>query len=79
MLFYHMIRYLSTKFRYFGLNLFQYKKDWERTQYCVKVDIMKFMLGANYWGADYGTEMWLHYDGARIRQEMKQLYEYGVR
>lgn len=40
---------------------------------------MKFMLGANYWGADYGTEMWLHYDGARIRTEMKQLYEYGIR
>lgn len=40
---------------------------------------MKFMLGANYWGADYGTEMWQHYDGIRIRQEMKQLYEYGVR
>ena len=40
---------------------------------------MKFMLGANYWGADWGTEMWLHYDGERIRQEMKQLYEYGVR
>ena len=40
---------------------------------------MKFMLGANYWGADWGTEMWRHYDGTRIRQEMKQLYEYGVR
>lgn len=40
---------------------------------------MKFMLGANYWGADYGSEMWRHYDGDRIRAEMKQLSEYGVR
>ena len=40
---------------------------------------MKFMLGANYWGADFGTEMWLHYDGAHIREEMKQLSEYGIK
>lgn len=39
---------------------------------------MKFMLGANYWGRDYATEMWRHYDGARIREEFKQLSEYGV-
>lgn len=37
------------------------------------------MLGANYWGKDWGTEMWLHYDGARIRDELKQLASYGVR
>ncbi|MBR3966161.1 MAG: cellulase family glycosylhydrolase [Clostridia bacterium] len=40
---------------------------------------MKFMLGANYWGADYGTEMWLHYNGERIREEMMQLSEYGIK
>lgn len=40
---------------------------------------MNFMLGANYWGYDWGTEMWLHYDGNKIRQEFKQLYEYGIR
>ncbi|MBQ7901570.1 MAG: cellulase family glycosylhydrolase [Clostridia bacterium] len=39
---------------------------------------MKFMLGANYWGADYGTEMWRHYDGDKIRIELAQLAEYGV-
>lgn len=39
---------------------------------------MRFILGVNYWGADYGTEMWRHYDGKRIREEMKQLSEYGV-
>ena len=39
----------------------------------------KFMLGCNYWGRDWGTEMWLHYDGAKIREEMKTLHEYGVR
>jgi len=40
---------------------------------------MKFMLGVNYWGRDYATEMWKHYDGKRIREEFAQLYEYGVR
>ena len=40
---------------------------------------MEFMLGVNYWGRDYGTEMWLHYDKDAIRRELKQLSEYGVR
>ena len=39
---------------------------------------MRFILGVNYWGADWGTEMWRHYDGKKIREEMKQLKEYGV-
>jgi len=42
-------------------------------------DKMKYMLGANYWGRRFGTEMWLHYDGAEIRSEMKQLRDWGVR
>lgn len=37
------------------------------------------MLGVNYWGRDYGTEMWRHYDGKAIREELKKLAEYGVR
>ena len=41
-------------------------------------EINKFILGANYWGFDWGTEMWLHYDGKVIREELKQLAEYGV-
>ena len=40
---------------------------------------IKYMLGCNYWGADHGTDMWRHYDPVRIREEMKQLSEYGVR
>ena len=40
---------------------------------------MKFMLGVNYWGRAHGTEMWLHYDGSQIREELKQLARYGVR
>ena len=39
---------------------------------------MKYILGANYWGADWGNEMWLHYDGKKIREELKQLAEFGV-
>ena len=42
--------------------------------------IMKdFYLGCNYWARDWGTEMWLHYDGKKIREELKLLSEYGVR
>ena len=40
---------------------------------------LKYMLGANYWGRRFGTEMWLHYDGAEVREELRQLSEYGVR
>ena len=40
---------------------------------------MKFMLGVNYWGRDWGTEMWRHYDGEAIRKELKTLADYGVR
>ena len=40
---------------------------------------MKYMLGANYWGRRWGTEMWLHYDKKEVREELKQLSEWGVR
>ena len=40
---------------------------------------MKFMLGVNYWGREWGTEMWRHYDGGSIREELKTLADYGVR
>ena len=43
-----------------------------------KCENLKFILGANYWGSDWGTEMWLHYDGEAIRRDLKQLAEYGV-
>ena len=39
----------------------------------------KYMLGTNYWGRRWGTEMWLHYDGKEVREELRQLHEYGVR
>ena len=39
----------------------------------------QYMLGTNYWGRRYGTEMWLHYDGKEAREELKQLWSYGVR
>ena len=37
------------------------------------------MLGANYWGRRFGTEMWLHYDKKEIREELLKLSEWGVR
>lgn len=40
---------------------------------------MQYILGANYWGRRWGTDMWLHYDGAEIREEMRTLAEYGVK
>lgn len=40
---------------------------------------MKYMLGANYWGRKWGTEMWAHYDPEDIRVDMKKLSEWGVR
>lgn len=40
---------------------------------------MKYMLGANYWGRSWGTEMWLHYDGKEIREELSKLREWGIR
>ena len=40
---------------------------------------MKFMLGVNYWGRDWGTEMWRHYDGEAIRRELRTLADHGVR
>jgi len=36
------------------------------------------MLGANYWSSEWGTEMWLHYDGKMIREDLKKLSQYGV-
>ena len=40
---------------------------------------MNFLLGVNYWGRDFATDMWRRYDGTRIREELKLLGEYGVK
>ena len=40
---------------------------------------MNFLLGVNYWGRDFATDMWRRYDGTRIREELKFLGEYGVK
>lgn len=39
----------------------------------------EYILGVNYWGKQWGTEMWLHYDGKEIRKELERLKEYGVK
>jgi len=44
-----------------------------------KINMPGFALGCNYWGADYGTDMWRHYDGEAIRRELTKLSAYGVK
>lgn len=40
---------------------------------------VKFMLGANYWGSKWATDMWCKYDKESIRDDLKTLAEYGVK
>ncbi len=40
---------------------------------------VKFMLGANYWGSKWATDMWKKYDSESIREDMKTLAQYGVK
>ena len=39
----------------------------------------EYILGVNYWGKQWGTEMWRHYDGKEIRGELAALKKYGVK
>lgn len=40
---------------------------------------MEFMLGANYWGSKYGTNMWKYWDEESVRKDLQELSKYGVR
>ena len=37
---------------------------------------VKFMLGANYWGSKWATDMWCKYDKESIRDDLKTLAKY---
>ena len=39
---------------------------------------MKYMLGCNYWGSKYGTDMWKHWDEPSVREDLQLLAKYGV-
>lgn len=39
---------------------------------------MDFMLGCNYWASNAGTEMWIDFDEAAIREDLAILSENGV-
>ena len=39
---------------------------------------MKYMIGCNYWGSKYGTDMWKHWDEDSVREDLRLLSQYGV-
>ena len=39
----------------------------------------EYILGVNYWGKQWGTEMWRHYNGEEIRRELADVRKYGVK
>lgn len=40
---------------------------------------MNYMIGCNYWGSKYGTEMWKYWDGESVEKDLEVLSNYGVR
>ena len=40
---------------------------------------MNYMIGCNYWGSKYGTEMWKYWDGESVDKDLETLARYGVR
>ena len=32
---------------------------------------MKYMMGCNYWGSKYGTDMWKKWDAESVRNDFK--------
>lgn len=39
---------------------------------------MNYMIGCNYWGSKWGTEMWANWDAESVRNDLKTLAQYGV-
>lgn len=40
---------------------------------------MNYMIGCNYWGSKYGTEMWANWDGESVDKDLEKLSQYGVK
>ena len=39
---------------------------------------MKYMIGCNYWGSKYGTDMWKYWDEESVRKDLELVSQYGV-
>ncbi len=39
---------------------------------------MKYMIGCNYWGSKYGTDMWKYWDEDSVRKDLELVSQYGV-
>ena len=39
---------------------------------------MEYMIGCNYWGSKWGTEMWANWDAESVENDLRTLAEYGV-
>lgn len=40
---------------------------------------MNYMVGCNYWGSKFGTEMWKNWDGESVDKDLEMLSKYGVK
>lgn len=40
---------------------------------------MEYMIGCNYWGSEYGTDMWKYWNEASVRNDLEVLSQYGVK
>ena len=40
---------------------------------------MEYMIGCNYWGSKYGTDMWKYWDEDSVRKDLKELSKYNMR
>ena len=40
---------------------------------------MEYMIGCNYWGSKYGTDMWRYWDEDSVRLDLETLSQYGVK
>ena len=39
---------------------------------------MEYMIGCNYWGSKWGTEMWANWDEKSVENDFLELSKYGV-
>lgn len=39
---------------------------------------MKHIVGCNYWGSKYGTDMWKYWDEDSVKKDIEELSKYGV-